>query len=234
MAETFNCPTCGGPLEYTQGNDNTIRCQYCQNIVIVPQELRRGHLPGGVVPGERYPQLNAAPSYPVDLQQLESEIRAYLAARQKITAIKVYRKVTGASLKEAKEAIETVGAGGSLEASRLPPLNTIVASPADDALTLSQASQIIREGDKIAAIRLLRNRYDISLKVAKEAADLLEKGENVDIEWLKWRASRSASINVTPPAEPPIQGNRVFIPWGFILLILLVVIFLVLAVGFLR
>jgi LSD1 subclass zinc finger protein len=234
MAETFNCPTCGGPLEYLQGNDIAIRCRYCQNTVIVPQELRRGHLPGKAISEDGHPQLNSATSHPVDLQQLEKEIRTYVASRQKITAIKVFRNVTGAGLKDAKEAVEAVEAGGSLDASRLPPSNTFVASPAEDAATLSQAAQLIREGKQIAAIRLLRNRYDISLKVAKEAADLLEKGENVDIQWLKMRASQSAVMNVNPPAESPIQGNSVSFPWVVILLVLLVGIFLILAVGFLR
>src|SRR5918911_5438212 len=40
MIQTFACPSCGGPLEYTGGHDKTIRCPFCSNSVIVPKELR--------------------------------------------------------------------------------------------------------------------------------------------------------------------------------------------------
>src|SRR5690242_18599732 len=40
MIQTFACPSCGGPLEYTGGHDKTIRCPFCANSVIVPKELR--------------------------------------------------------------------------------------------------------------------------------------------------------------------------------------------------
>lgn len=40
MIQTFACPSCGGPLEYTGGHDKTIRCPFCANSVIVPSELR--------------------------------------------------------------------------------------------------------------------------------------------------------------------------------------------------
>lgn len=40
MIETFDCPSCGGPLEYKGGNDKFVRCPFCLNSVIVPKELR--------------------------------------------------------------------------------------------------------------------------------------------------------------------------------------------------
>ena len=52
----------------------------------------------------------------INSNQVEAEIRALLAARQKINAIKVYRQVTGAGLKQAKEAVEAIEAGGTLDA----------------------------------------------------------------------------------------------------------------------
>jgi sugar lactone lactonase YvrE len=39
MAETFNCPNCGAPLDY-KGNDPIIRCPYCSTSVVVPDNLR--------------------------------------------------------------------------------------------------------------------------------------------------------------------------------------------------
>jgi DNA-binding beta-propeller fold protein YncE len=40
MIETFDCPSCGGPLEYKGGNDKFVRCPFCLNSVIVPKDLR--------------------------------------------------------------------------------------------------------------------------------------------------------------------------------------------------
>jgi len=39
MAKTFDCPSCGAPLE-PQGELKTIKCKYCGESVIVPAELR--------------------------------------------------------------------------------------------------------------------------------------------------------------------------------------------------
>lgn len=40
MTKTFKCPNCGAPLEYTEGGELTVRCSFCANTVIVPEELR--------------------------------------------------------------------------------------------------------------------------------------------------------------------------------------------------
>lgn len=40
MAQVFSCPSCGAPLDYDGMGDASIRCPYCANSVIVPQEMR--------------------------------------------------------------------------------------------------------------------------------------------------------------------------------------------------
>jgi LSD1 subclass zinc finger protein len=40
MPKKFDCPSCGAPLDYDGGSDYTIRCPFCNNSVIVPEELR--------------------------------------------------------------------------------------------------------------------------------------------------------------------------------------------------
>ena len=37
---TFNCPTCGAPLDYDGGPETTIHCSFCNSSVVVPEELR--------------------------------------------------------------------------------------------------------------------------------------------------------------------------------------------------
>jgi hypothetical protein len=39
-AQTFNCPTCGAPLDYDGGPETTIHCPFCNSSVVVPEELR--------------------------------------------------------------------------------------------------------------------------------------------------------------------------------------------------
>lgn len=40
MIQTFDCPSCGGPLEHKGGHEKTVRCPFCYNSVIVPKDLR--------------------------------------------------------------------------------------------------------------------------------------------------------------------------------------------------
>jgi hypothetical protein len=40
MIQSLDCPSCGGPLDYNAGNGATIRCPFCSNSVIVPEQLR--------------------------------------------------------------------------------------------------------------------------------------------------------------------------------------------------
>ena len=40
MAEKFNCPTCGAPLDAPQDDATTVHCPYCNSSVVVPQEVR--------------------------------------------------------------------------------------------------------------------------------------------------------------------------------------------------
>ena len=40
MNRTFDCPNCGAPLDYEDNGELTIRCPFCRNSVIVPEEER--------------------------------------------------------------------------------------------------------------------------------------------------------------------------------------------------
>jgi streptogramin lyase/DNA-directed RNA polymerase subunit RPC12/RpoP len=111
MAQPFKCPSCGGPLEY-DGGDITIRCPYCTNSIIVPEELRAA------------PPFNGAQVFngagvtlPAQLLKL-AEIGQMIRAGNKIAAIKLYREAFGMGLKEAKEAVENLAAGRAVQVSR--------------------------------------------------------------------------------------------------------------------
>ncbi len=104
MPGTFNCPSCGAPLDYP-GSGDTIRCPYCNNSVIVPEVLRP-KTPARPAPAPSLVEgLNAG--------QL-AEIRQLMRAGQEIQAIKLYRQVTLKGLKEAKYAVEAIAAADDL------------------------------------------------------------------------------------------------------------------------
>jgi ribosomal protein L7/L12 len=231
MAKTFNCPACGGPLEYAREAEITIRCPYCHNTVIVPDDLRGSLRVGGAASLGAWPKPGEAALPLIDPQQLEKEIRELLAARQKINAIKLFRQVTGAGLKQAKEAVEGIEVGGTIDSNQLSPQVNHISSPANDASIINQAAQLIRNGNKMAAIHLLRSHYDVSLKLAKDAADLLDKGRPVDIAWLKMRAQQAVLANEKLPPESSRRGASGYLFLIFLLGVLLVGVFILLIIA---
>ena len=88
---------------------------------------------------------------------VEADIQFLLKAGRKIEAIKLYRERTGAGLKEAKEAVEAIDEGRG-RVKRGP-------DPSPDILSL------LREGQKIEAIKLYREQTGAGLKEAENAVE---------------------------------------------------------------
>ena len=86
-----------------------------------------------------------------------------LRAGKKIEAIKRYRELTGASLKEAKDAVELVESGRS---ATLPPKSALLRQVND-----SEIEAQIRSGHMIDAIKLYREKNGVGLKEAKDAVE---------------------------------------------------------------
>jgi LSD1 subclass zinc finger protein len=103
MTQPFKCPSCGGPLEYAGGN-MAVRCEFCSNQVVVPEELREQHAHGAVQLPEQFERL--------------AEIGRLIRGGNIIAAIKAYREAFGVGLKEAKDAVENLAAGKPVEVSR--------------------------------------------------------------------------------------------------------------------
>lgn len=109
MSKPFKCTSCGGPLEY-DGSGSTVRCPFCGNSIIVPEELRSAPAASwgsGLVDGIFKLQQRAA-----NLQ----EIARLARSNRKIEAIKLYREIFGVGLEEAKVAVDRMAAGESAEA----------------------------------------------------------------------------------------------------------------------
>jgi ribosomal protein L7/L12 len=101
---------------------------------------------------------------PISNDELE-RIRAVAVAGQKIEAIKLYRAATGAGLAEAKQAVEALEAGRTID-------KASKAAPSNDAADQIEAA--VFAGKKIQAIRLYRQSSGQGLKESKDFIEALE------------------------------------------------------------
>lgn len=105
MAETFKCPSCSAPLEF-EGNMMQ-KCKFCGSNVIAPSELF--HRP--------------VTSDAMDFSELTgralkiAEIQQEIQRGNKIMAIKIFRETFGTGLKEAKDAVDAMERGESVDIS---------------------------------------------------------------------------------------------------------------------
>jgi DNA-directed RNA polymerase subunit RPC12/RpoP len=105
MPTAFNCSMCSAPLDLANASGASMRCTYCGNTMILPEELR-----GGV--SQHAHDLTGIPFAPMVDQALKlAEIAQHLRAGKKIEAIKLYRETFGGGLKEAKDAVEQMETG---------------------------------------------------------------------------------------------------------------------------
>jgi hypothetical protein len=93
---------CAAPLDFKGGAAPTMRCPYCENTVILPEELRGGGAAESV---------GGALAPMIDQALKMAEMAQLLRAGNKIAAIKLYRETYGVGLKDAKEAVERIQRG---------------------------------------------------------------------------------------------------------------------------
>jgi large subunit ribosomal protein L7/L12 len=101
-------------------------------------------------------------------QSLDGRVLALVTDGRKIEAIKLYRDITGAGLKEAKDAVEALERDGSLPAARKES-----AGADADVLDLLRADQ------KIRAIKLYRDKTGVGLAEAKNAVEALARANGL-------------------------------------------------------
>lgn len=175
MTKTFNCPSCGAPLDYDGGDDPTLRCPFCNSSVIVPPELRTGST--GTPPTPTYPQSNTLGQLSPASSNLAGkmqEIQRLIQVGNKIEAIKVYRQATSAGLKEAKDVIDRLAEGKGIQVStytvRLGEAGVVSDVRADK---IREIGRLLQAGNKIEAIKVYRETFNLGLKEAKDAVEKL-------------------------------------------------------------
>jgi large subunit ribosomal protein L7/L12 len=100
-------------------------------------------------------------------QSLDGRVIALVRDGRKIEAIKLYRDMTGAGLKEAKDAVEALERGGSPSTTR--------ETSGDDPEILN----LLRAGQKIRAIKLYREKTGVGLAEAKNAVEALARAQGI-------------------------------------------------------
>jgi ribosomal protein L7/L12/DNA-directed RNA polymerase subunit RPC12/RpoP len=162
MPNTFNCPSCGAPLDIDADSDPVIRCPYCKGTVVVPPDLR-------------LPAVGKKPQAPVVLEgrigsafqqaaQL-AEVTRLAQAGQKIEAIKLFRQLTGVGLKDAKDVVDGIAAGQPFTLSSLETSQPVLNKSA----MLNEVARLVEVGNKLEAIKVYRETFDVSLAEAKAA-----------------------------------------------------------------
>jgi len=143
------CPSCGAPLDY-DGTSSVVRCKFCKNIALVPG------LPAAQ---------EATPRASLD------EVRQLAQNGNLVDAIRRYRELYGADLKEANGAVNALAANKVIEAHR------VFAGPLSDEETsrvLDEVKELLQSGNKIEAIKRYREVNDVSLTQAKAVVDQVE------------------------------------------------------------
>ncbi|MBI4733203.1 MAG: PQQ-binding-like beta-propeller repeat protein [Chloroflexi bacterium] len=147
LPKTLTCPSCGATLDF-DGRSTIVQCKFCKTNVLMP----------GV-------QTQAAA--PADL----AEIRRLAESGNLIEAIRRYRELFDVGLKEAKEAVESLAAGRVVEA-RVTVSGPLTAE--ETGRILEEVQDLLRDGNKLEAIRVYRAASDVSLARAKEIVERVE------------------------------------------------------------
>jgi len=111
---------------------------------------------------------DAADSADSEPLSLDGRVIALMREGRKIEAIKLYRDLTGAGLKEAKDAVEALERDGSLPTTRDAPSS-------DDPDVL----ELLRAGQKIRAIKLYRDKTGAGLAESKNVVETLARKNGI-------------------------------------------------------
>jgi ribosomal protein L7/L12 len=99
---------------------------------------------------------------------LERQVRSLLEQGQKLEAVKLYKERTGASLKEAKEVVESIERGESP-----------TSPPEPDGDMEAELLRLLEAGKKIEAVKIYRQRTGVQLIEAKQAVEALAARQGI-------------------------------------------------------
>lgn len=136
---------------------------------------------------------------PTPSEQVQDVLRdalALVSLGKKIEAIKLIRERFGLGLKEAKDLVDGLEQGKSTEFQVTFQPRTPLSIDYE-----SEVRRLLAAGNKIGAIKLIRQNTGIGLKEAKDAAEAMEAGRPFTLP------QPSAAAESTTPAAPLAQAD---------------------------
>ena len=131
---------------------------------------------------------------------LPPDVLAAIGRRDYIQAIKLLRQSTGLGLKEAKERVDQQTLGMRAH---------VPQSPAPHALPSNVAAALSR-GDKIDAIRLLREATGLGLKEAKDVVDVYQ-GSKLPTPTPTSASTPTSKRTGLAPGQVPASGSQTWV-----------------------
>lgn len=108
MPNTFQCPACGGLIEYSDSNQDMV-CPFCGTAVTTPgQATATVVIPRGERPQSAVAQTMIQQSRFNSSAEIMDEVKRLLREGDKPGATKVYRKELGVSQADAKTAVDQI------------------------------------------------------------------------------------------------------------------------------
>ena len=156
--DDMDCPNCGAPVHFAGRTQTT--CSFCRSqLYFSDDDVKVRSVLSDLLEGK------PAPSS-VDVDQIQQLARA----GKKIEAIKLVRAQTGLGLKEAKDAVEAIERGELVELTLRATSTTQAVSGIDP----DQITELLLQGKKIEAIKLVREQTGLGLKEAKDVVEAIE------------------------------------------------------------
>lgn len=114
---------------------------------------------------------NASSANDTQLARIKSEI----INGRKIDAIKIYLETYKVGLKEAKDAVDALENEINSHPGNSKAVNEF------SSFILDGIKNELRKGNKINAIKIFREHFEVSLAISKDIVEAIERGENVDL-----------------------------------------------------
>lgn len=160
------CPACGAPIESTER-----ACPYCGAAIVAVVAS------SSALPGNR-PEYGLSNGDSIDAADAEvfRDVREQLGMGKKSEAVRLYREITGATLKEAREAVSDMELGRPVMVPKaaLAGASVAVAGFASSAEMMDAVKAELRKGNKVQAVRVYREYFQVGLKESKDAVDAIE------------------------------------------------------------
>jgi DNA-directed RNA polymerase subunit RPC12/RpoP len=149
MPETFKCPACSAPLEFE--GKMIQKCGHCGSNVIVPSHVMRHSPSFGGAGVLDFGDLSALTGKARNL----AEIQGLIKSGRKIEAIKVFRETFGTSLKDAKDAVDALERGESIDLTAMRVQTSAGVRPATSFQISPQTFDVVKKATYAAGGSIL-------------------------------------------------------------------------------